>query len=596
MRDSGFKETLKNSVDIVRTIHEYLPLKQLGRTGRYLGLCPFHNEKTPSFNVNEDKQFYKCFGCGKGGDVFSFVMEIDGLGFYEAMKLLAERNGIAMPKLREDGDPESRKRATIQELHEVAAQYYREKLLSAEGEPAREYLRRRGTGQKTAEEFLLGYSDTQGGLTRLFQKQGVSEELMEQSGLVMRRDGGAYSGGFYDRFRGRLMFPIWNESAKVIAFGARALVAEEQPKYLNSPETAIYRKSHVLYNLQRAKEPGRRQGRIVLVEGYMDVIGVHAAGVKEVVASCGTALRPEQVKAMRRHVEKVVVNFDGDSAGENAAEKSIQILLEEGVQVRVCSLPGGKDPDEFAKEHGAEAYRERLEKSPGYFYWLAQRARTRFDMKNVEGRMEAFRFLLPAIQKLPDKLERLAVVNDVARELGVDPEAVLEQFRKSVREGGRRASVKVPDGGLPDREKLLIRLMLHHPEVMRNYVDTILGMEALESVKGRKFLDIGLAMLEETGAVDFQGLQGRLSEEEANLLAALFSSDTEGVEKSNDNPAALIQSCLASLQSDYFEGQLKELRQKVAEAERRGEVIEAMELMRLADQAERRVKTYRQKS
>jgi DNA primase len=302
------------------------------------------------------------------------------------------------------------------------------------------------------------------------------------------------------------------------------------------------------------------------------------------------------VKAMRRHVDKVIVNFDGDTAGENAAEKSIQILLEEGVQIRVCSLPGGQDPDEFAKQHGAEAYRERLEKSPGYFYWLAQRARTRFDMKNVEGRMEAFRFLLPAIQKLPDKLERLAVVNDVARELGVEPGAVLEQFRKNVGDGGRRAAPKIPDGGLPDREKLLIRLMLHHPEVMRNYVDTILGMEALGSMKGRKFLEVGLTMLEETGAVDFQGLQGRLSEAEANLLPALFSSDTEGVEKSNDNPAVLIQSCLASLQSDYYEGQLKDLRQRVAEAERRGDVGEAMELMRQADQAERRLKTYRLKS
>lgn len=576
MSSFDFKDTLKNSVDIVRVIGDYIRLQKLGGSARYRGLCPFHNEKTPSFYVHADRQFFKCFGCAKGGDVFTFVMEIEGLGFFEAMKLLAEKNGITMPAPKPDFDPASRKKASLQDLHELAARLFRENLYGPQGEPAREYLKRRGVGQKLAEEFGLGYSDAGGGLVRLFQKQGVEEALLEESGLCLKRNEGP---GYFDRFRNRLMFPIWNESGKVIAFGGRTL-GEDQPKYLNSPETPIYRKSHVLYNLHRAREGARKSGRMVLVEGYMDVVGVHAAGVKEVVASCGTALTSQQVRAIKRHADRVVVNFDPDNAGANATERSIQILLEESLQIRVCSLPGGLDPDEFVKEKGAEAYQGELERAPGYFHWLAERARARFDMRSAEGRMEAFRFLLPAVQKLPDKLERLAVVNDMANYLRVEPGEMLEQFRKAAADRTQPKAIEVKiERQLPDLERVLIRLVVHHPQVAASYLDTILGLESLRGMESHRILEAALKQIEDRGQLDFSQLQNELGESDAHLLAALFASDTEDVERTHDDPAAQLRACLDKLERDHREKQRKQLRQQVREAEMRGDLAEAMRLM-----------------
>jgi DNA primase len=298
-----FVEHLKSSVDIVKVIGEYVRLRRVGTGSRYMGLCPFHTEKTASFSVHQTHQFYKCFGCGAGGDVLKFVMEIERLSFYEALRLLADRNGIPMPKRADYSDDETRLRAAVFQMHEIAAKAFRANLNSPGGTQARKYLAKRSVSPELAEEFGLGYSDRSGqDLVRRFQREGISHEQMEASGLVLKRHDGS---GFYDRFRGRLMFPIHSESGKVIAFGGRALVAEDEPKYMNSPETAIYKKGYVLYNLHRAKETIRKEDRTILVEGYMDVIGVHAAGVRGVVASCGTALTATQVKILKRHSEKI---------------------------------------------------------------------------------------------------------------------------------------------------------------------------------------------------------------------------------------------------------------------------------------------------
>jgi DNA primase len=327
---------------------------------------------------------------------------------------------------------------------------------------------------------------------------------------------------------------------------------------------------------------------MVLVEGYMDVIGVHAAGVKEVVASCGTALTSQQVGSIKRHADRVVVNFDPDNAGANATERSIQILLEESLQIRVCSLPGGLDPDEYVKQNGAEAYGKELERSPGYFHWLAERARGRFDMRGAEGRMEAFRFLLPAIQKLPDKLERLAVVNDMASYLRVEPGEMLDQFRKSAGDRSMPKAIEVkPERHLPDHERVLIRLILHHPGVVAGFAEMILGLEALPRMESHKILETALRLLEADGTLDFSALQGRLSESDANLLAALFSSDTEDVERNHDDPAAQLRACLEKLERDDLEKRRKELRMQVREAEARGDLAEAMRLMEVERNLER---------
>jgi DNA primase len=366
-----FVEQLKSSVDIVGVVGEYVRLKKSG-TQRYMGLCPFHSEKTPSFTVHVVHQFYKCFSCGAGGDVVKFVMEKEGISFYEALKLLADRYGIPMPKRSQYADEDSKLRGALYQMHELAQENFRANLDGPAGEAARGYLARRGVTPETAEQFALGYSDRSGrALLRLFEHRNFPAAQMEQAGLVGKRQ----DGSLYDRFRNRLIFPIHNESGKIIGFGGRALAAEDEPKYLNSPETPIYKKSYVLYNLHRAKEAIRKDDRVILVEGYMDAIGVTAAGFRGVVASCGTSLTTQQVQALKRHTQKIVVNFDPDAPGANAAERSISLLLEEGMQVRIMELDGGLDPDEYCKQRGAAAYQERLEGAKGYFYWLADRAR-----------------------------------------------------------------------------------------------------------------------------------------------------------------------------------------------------------------------------
>lgn len=565
-----FVEQLKSSIDIVRVIGEYVRLRRVGATGRYLGLCPFHQEKTPSFNVNQTRQFYKCFGCGVSGDVLKFVMELDGLTFPETLKLLAERNGIPMPKRSEYADADSKLRGALMEMHAIAAQIFQANLKSEQGAAARDYLRRRGVTEESIDTFQLGYSDASG-QSVVRKLSDYTPEQMEASGLVRRRQEGA---GFYDAFRGRLMFPIHNESGKVIGFGGRAMKDEDQPKYLNSPETPIYRKTSVLYNLHRAREGMRKSDRVVLVEGYMDVIGVHSAGIKEVVASCGTALTNAQVRAIHRHADTVVVNFDPDTAGANAAERAIQLFLDEGLRIRVLSLEDGLDPDEFVKEHGADVYRAKLDSASSYFHWLADRARTKFDMKSPEGRMDAFKFLLPAVQKLPDKLERAAVSDDLSSYLGLEPSLVRDQFRKDS-QGRRPAAVQSPNRAIPALEKILLSAMLSSAQVRENTLAR-LDPGQTSSFVTREIFETLRHMEGSNGGVDFSALEGRLSPGGRALLHEATMAD-ETIEESVLLEQA--EACIRRLESDAKRRQVDELRARVKAAEREGRIEDAIGLM-----------------
>ena len=397
-----FARELKSKIDIVRVIGDWVRLRRFGN--RYSGLCPFHSEKTPSFSVWSDHQFFQCFGCGAKGDVFNFVILIEGLTFWEALKKLADQHGIALPKQSMASDEESRARAALFEMHEIAAEHFRANLATPNAEPVRAYLAKRAVAPAAIQQFGLGLAAPTGRtLLRVLEQRGFKPDQLEASGLIGKRD----DGSLYDRFRNRLMFPIHSESGKIIAFGGRALDPDEKAKYLNSPETKIYRKSAVLYNLNRAREKAMKLDRIVLVEGYMDVIGASQAGVTEAVATCGTALTNDQIRAMKRHSLNLHLNFDPDTAGANAAERSIKLLLDENVRVRIVELEGGLDPDEYCKAHGAEAYQQRVAGAKTYFYWLADRARARFNMREPEGRMDAFQFLLQLPSRaLNDQLER----------------------------------------------------------------------------------------------------------------------------------------------------------------------------------------------
>lgn len=375
------------------------------------------------------------------------------------------------------------------------------------------------------------------------------------------------------------MFPIHNESGKIIAFAGRALTSSDEPKYLNSPETDIYKKSYTLYNLHRAKKDIRNSDFCILVEGYMDVIGLHGAGVRQSIASCGTALTSQQVRIARRFSDKMVVNFDPDVAGANAAERSIQMLLEESIHVRILSLEGGLDPDEFVRERGADAYLGLLKSASGYFHWLADRARARFDFRNAEGRVEALKFLMPAVQRIPDKLERAAVAGDLANYVGVEQGLVLEQFRRAAAE--RREKQVTPRAAIPPVEQMLLAAVLDNSQVRQQVFPRLKGMRSVEQFQTRRIFEAMFQLEETAGRWDYRALEARLQETDKHLLASFALADqlNEG-----DVAAAQALACLDTLEKKERETQRAELRTRVKAAERQGDMDEAL---RLAGQLKR---------
>ena len=563
-----FVEQLKGSVDIVSVVGEYVRLRKAG-TQRYMGLCPFHNEKTASFTVHALRQFYKCFSCGAAGDVIQFVMEKEGVSFYEALKSLAERYGIPMPKRSQYADEESKARGAIFQMHELAQENFRANIKGPSGETARAYLKKRGVGDAMVEQFGLGYSVGSGrALLRLFDQNNFSAAQLEQSGLVRKRE----DGSFYDYFRNRLMFPIHNESGKIIGFGGRALAAEDNPKYLNSPETPIYKKSHVVYNLHRAKEAVRKQDRVILVEGYMDAIGVTAAGFPQVVASCGTALTAQQVQALKRHSQRIVVNFDPDAPGANAAERSINLLLEESMQVRIMELDGDLDPDEYCKQRGAPAYEERLEQAKGYIYWLADRARSRHDSRTTEGRVAILNSLLPSVQRIPDRMERAAIAGDLAGYIGVDRGMVLDSFKKAAAER-REKTVEAPRIALRHDERMLLNALLGENGENDSIVRELREMQTIETFPSRRIFQVIFALDEAGYRPRFSEVYARLNEADQDLLSRAALADD--FEASAEETQAALESLRRS-ENQHRRGQLKA---QIRNSEREGKWEEALRLV-----------------
>ena len=562
-----FVDQLKSQVRIEDVVGEYVKLRKSGPS-RYMGLCPFHNEKTPSFTVHVVHQFYKCFSCGAGGDVVKFVMEKEGLSFWEALKQLAERYGIPLPKRSQYSDEDSRLRGAAFEMHEMAQEAFRANLESAAGETARAYLARRGVAPETIAQFGLGYAERSGqALVRMFGKRNFSSAQMEQSGLVGTRQ----DGSFYDRFRNRLMFPIHNESGKIIGFGGRALAADDEPKYLNSPETAIYKKSYVLYNLHRAKETIRKQDRVILVEGYMDAIGVTAAGVANVVASCGTSLTAQQVQAMKRHSARIAVNFDPDAPGSNAAERSIGLLLEEGMQVRIVELDGGLDPDEYCRERGAAQYQQRLDEAKGYFYWLADRARAKNDVRSSEGVVAVLNALLPAVEKVTDPLERSAIANDLAAYIGVPQGMVLDSFRKTAA-SRQEKPMERPKIALRHDERLLLNAILADEEVGKQIAGQLQESDAVAGFASRRVFQAASALVGAGGRLNFENLHARLEEADQNLLAeAVLEGEPEVT------PGA-VAAAMDSIRRSQARGLRDDIKARIREAERAGRWEEALRL------------------
>jgi DNA primase len=572
---SDFAQSVKQQADIVKVIEGYIRLRNAGAQN-FKGLCPFHREKTPSFNVNGARQFFYCFGCQATGDVFSFVEKIENVGFPEAVRIVALKCGIPLPK-REFSSPEeaaeARLRGRLLDLHEAATAWFEEQLQAPEGTLAREYLAGRGLTPEGIRRFRIGYAPD--GFNGLRDRlSGMADDAtLRASGLFSAKEHeDGTLGPIYDRFRKRVTFPIANEGGRVIAFTARTLDAGEKagPKYINSPETPLYSKGQVLFNLDKAKSVIRQAGFALLVEGQMDCISVFLRGIQNVIATSGTAFTEQQVNILKRHTSNVVVNFDPDTAGANAAEKSIALLTEEGFSIRIVTLDGGLDPDRYVRERGVEAYLQAVRGARPQAEHLIERARQMFPGAGAEQKVKAMNFLLPHIRRMPEKLARDQFAADAAQKLGIDSAVLREELRQAALK--RRERIEVRAAALTEVEKVLLRaLAIVDPEYQKArrlaadaidqqpvWFEELRSFEAMKGLAGRGAGD-PMAVVEDPA--------------QQALLAEALLGETRPPEETE------VASALQQVQERAIESRLRQLRASISEAERRGDFAELAVLM-----------------
>ena len=458
-----FIDDVRLQADIVQIVQETVSLKRAGAT--YKGLCPFHGEKTPSFHVNREKGFFHCFGCGVGGDVFKFVQLRDKVGFGESVRYVAERFGISVPEVRDrQRDPGAdAEREALLKIHEVAAAWFREQLNGPGGAEARRQLAARQISPATIEALGVGFAPvSREGLKSRLLRQGFSLAQAVRSGLLVERE----TGEVVDRFRNRLVIPICRESGPVVAFGGRAMLADQQPKYLNSPETPIYSKSRTLYGLHLSRQAIRRAGYAVLVEGYFDFAQVWQAGIEPVVATCGTALAEPQAHLLRRFAARAVLSFDPDVAGQGAASRSSDLLVAEGFQVSVAVLPQGEDPDTFVRRRGGDAYRQAVAESIPWLDFELERAAAAHDLSVPEGRLAFVTLMLQVAARVPEATARDQFADRLAHRARISEEVVRTEIRKAAVARKTTLSLRQQRGGgeLKPAERHLLAAMLNSPE------------------------------------------------------------------------------------------------------------------------------------
>ncbi len=585
---ADFAQHVKEQADIVKIIGDYVRLRKAGAQN-YSGLCPFHKEKTPSFSVHAGRQFYHCFGCGQSGDIFSFVQKIENVPFPEAVRAVAQKCGIPLPK-REFASPEEaaehRQRGKLLELHEVATTWFEEQLRSPEGARAREYLTGRGLSAEGMAKFRIGFAPESFHALRERLQPLADLETLRLSGLFSwkeQEDGSP--GPIYSRFRKRVMFPIANEAGRVIAFTARTLETGEKagPKYLNSSETPLYSKGHVLFNLDKARQAIRQDGGVVLVEGQMDCISVYLAGIPNVLATSGTAFTEMQVRLLRRYATRVIVNFDPDTAGANAAEKSIALLTEEGFDVRVLTLEGGLDPDRYVRERGARAYAQALRGAPSFQDYLIERARQMFPSRDPKSKTEALNFLLPHIRRIPSRIARDAFANDAAQALGIDSGLVRAELKEAA---AKRRDALVPhDHALTRAEQILLQAF-SGPRSGEGY----LAAEGAVHEHEREFAAMRSDVREMIEALRVRPdgtdpLAALTSEEQRRMLAAVFLSIHDAEPQPKEVEAAVL-----SIRRSALEQEQRQLRAEIERAERAGQAAEVARLSLAKSELDRRLR------
>jgi DNA primase len=576
-----FIDEVRNAADIVTVISDYVSLKKAGNS--YKGLCPFHSEKTPSFNVHRDRGFFHCFGCGVGGDVFKFIELQEKVGFTDAVRQLAQRFSIPIPELEQsdEGRESAAEREALLKIHEIAAAHFREQLDTRAGGRVREYLlHERALTAKTIETLGLGYAPPQrDALRQRLLKEGFPPASLLKSGLVVHRDDGTE----LDRFRNRLMIPITRDTGSVIAFGGRALDRDQVPKYLNSSETPIYNKGRTLYGLHLTKGDLRSSKFAIIVEGYFDFAQVYQAGALPVVATCGTALTPQQAAILRRFAPKAVLCYDPDLAGQGAAERSCELLVSEGFTVNVAVLPGGEDPDTYLQKHGREAYVAQLTRSRPYLEFLLDRAAAEHDVTRDDSRREFLTKMLAVAARIPDPALRDHFADRLAHKARVTEEVIRAEIRRTA--AARKTTLPLErlralSAPLRDVEKALLWAVVHTPG---DAVAVLAQLEDadFEGLRSQSILEKARALAPEDAAELPSSLMERLSEQEAQVVSKA------AIER--EPPVRDLASCRRTLQQLRWTRELAEIQERIAVLRSGGSRDEEMSLLRRKSELRRQL-------
>ena len=596
----NFAQIVKQQADIVRIIGDYVKLRKSGAQN-YTGLCPFHKEKTGSFSVNATHGYFYCFGCHEKGDVFTFVMKLENISFPEAIRVVAAKCGIPLPK-REFSSPEEAREAGLRrqliDIHEAATQYFEASLKAPEAARAREYLTGRGVGAETIAKFRLGYAPDDFNHMREQLAKHFAPEVLRASGLFSAKEqADGTQGSMYARFRKRITFPIANEQGKTIAFTARALDAQDEKgrdiaKYLNSPETALYTKGQVLFNLDKAKADMRAHDFALLVEGQMDCISVYMAGVHNVLATSGTAFTEMQVRLLSRFTKRVVVNFDPDQAGANAAEKSIALLTEEDFEVKVIALEGGLDPDRFVREQGIQAYMAALRTAKRHSDYLIDRARQLFPARTADAKVKALNFLLPHIRRMPNRIQRDEFAADSAQKLGIDSAILRQELKQAAAQRVESVRAHTSDPASETERVLLRALVLPESDAAR-----ILAAEQLAQ-HPEWCENLAAATLLETLAnapAPSNPLDAAPDQQSRVLLArALQHADPADASSGTQGQSLTeqVDNALHTLKRIHLERRKRELKGLIAEVERRGDEKMAIMLTEELRQIDRKLREF----
>ncbi|MBN2243557.1 MAG: DNA primase [Acidobacteria bacterium] len=559
-------DEVRNSVNIVSLVSEYVALRKRGRN--HVARCPFHNEKTPSFNVNEEKQIFMCFGCGLGGDIFKFIMQIENLTFPEAVRFIAERRGIALPEFSAASVETTGARAKdLREIMDAAAGFYHHALVDhADGRPALKYLRGRGIEAGTIELFRMGFSPAGGGgLIEFMKGKGYSLESLLECGLVKRSEDG---GRFYDAFRERVMFPITDVQGRVIAFGGRAM-GDRPPKYLNSPETKLYNKSRNLFGISFSKQAIQEKDHAVLVEGYMDFIIPFQHGVKNLVASLGTSLTAQQVELLGRYTRNVVVSYDPDSAGLAATQRSLDLFLEGDFRVKVLELPDNRDPDEYVRTAGPQSYQDRIKQAAPYLDFVLDCAiKSQGSPDDPKKKVQVINAILPYLARLPNAVERSEYVFQFARKLAIEDQQLLAETKKAARQKKTHlepASV-ASSQTMKFAEKRLLQLLLGDAGLQREIIP-LCSKQDFEGLVSEKIFSILLEECRDNGPVAYEGLHRRLAGGNEQALLAQLQLEEVPEDASRDTAESFLNA-LRTMRLAFYR---QKIQTKIAEAAERND-------------------------